>query len=73
MVSVAFVIAGVISIIVASIFTYEMRYGAALITATGGFWLGVLLNESWLFQFNNLIVSWCVVGFLTMGGFALGC
>lgn len=43
--------------------TYFIRFGSAIISATGGFLIGVLLNVAWFYYYNQIIVSYTVMAF----------
>ena len=54
----------VLGLAVGFLFTKLARFGAAILSGWGGFMLGVLLNESWLYIYGSSALFWCVnIGF----------
>lgn len=65
---------GLVGILVGWLFTKLLRFGGAVLAGFGGFMLGMLLNEMWLYQYGHDWIFWtvciglavicCVVGFI---------
>jgi hypothetical protein len=43
--------------------SYFIRFGSAMISATAGFLIGVLLNVAWFYYYNQIILSYAVMAF----------
>ena len=54
------VVSVLIGALVGYLFTKIARFGAAILSAWGGFMLGVLINEMWLYMYGSEYLFWGV-------------
>ena len=54
------VLSAVLGCGVGFLFTKLARFGAAILAAWGGFMLGILINESWLYMYGSSALFWSV-------------
>lgn len=53
-------VSAVLGIALGILMVYSLRFGAAVLCAWGGFMLGILINEMWLYMYGSQALFWIV-------------